>query len=53
MLFRLGAKVVHIDIAARVAADHHDLHSRHMRRRRIGAVGGRGDQADLAMTFAP
>ena len=31
MRFGLGAEVIDVDIAARVAADHHDLHPGHLR----------------------
>jgi len=52
MFFRLGAEVVDVDVAARVAGDHHDLHARPSRRGRIGAVGGGGDQAQFAVRLA-
>ena len=52
MLRRLGAEIVDIDVAARVAGDHHDLHADHAGGGRIGAVRGGGDQADLAMRLA-
>ena len=52
MLLRLGAEIVDVDVAARVAGHHHDLHADHAGGGRIGAVRGGGDQADLAMRLA-
>ena len=52
MLLRLGPEVVDVDVAARVAGDHHHLHAGHRGGRRIGAVRGGGDQADVAMRLA-
>ena len=52
MLLRLGAEIVDVDVAARVAGDHHHLHADHAGGGRIGAVRRRGDQAHLAMRLA-
>ncbi len=52
MLLRLGAQIVDVDVAARVAGDHHDVHARHAGGGRVGAVRGGGDQADLAVRLA-
>ena len=52
VLLRLGAEIVDVDIAARVAGDHHHLHADHAGGGRIGAVRRGGDQADLAMRLA-
>jgi len=53
MLFRLGAKVVHIDIAARVAATTTTSIPAICADAGLVPWAERGDQADLAMTFAP
>ena len=52
MLFGLGAQIVDVDVASRVAGDHHDLHADHAGGGRIGAVGRGGDQAHLAVRLA-
>ncbi len=52
MLLGLGAEIIHVDIAARIARNHHDIHAGHRRRGRIGAVRGGGDQAHLAVRLA-
>jgi hypothetical protein len=52
MLRRLGAQIGHVDVAARIAADHHDLHARHAARRPDWCRARRGDQADVAMRLA-
>ena len=52
VLFGLRLQVGNIDVALRVARNHHDLHAGHLRRRRIRAVRRRGNQADIAMPFA-
>ena len=49
VLRRLGAQIIDVDIAARVAGDHHDLHAGHAGGGRIGAVRRGGDQTHLAM----
>ena len=52
VLRRLGAQIVDVDIAARIAGDHHHFHAGHLRGSRIGAVRRGGDQADVAMRLA-
>ena len=52
MLLRLGAEIVDVDVAARVAGGHHHLHADHAGGGRIGAVRGGGDQAHLAVRLA-
>ena len=52
MLLGLGAQIVDVDVAARVAGDHDHVHADHAGGRRIGAVRGRRDQAHLAMRLA-
>ena len=52
MLRRLGAQIIDVDVAARIARHHHDLHAGHAGRSRIGAVRGRRNQADLAVRLA-
>ena len=52
MLFRLGAEIVDIDIAACIAGHHHHVHAGHAGGRRIGAVRGGGDQAHFAVRLA-
>ncbi len=52
MLFGLGAEIIDIDVAARVACHHHDVHADHRSRGRVGAVRRGGDQADLAVRLA-
>ncbi|KGS64740.1 hypothetical protein X979_6101 [Burkholderia pseudomallei MSHR7527] len=48
----LRLQVGDVDVALRVARDHHDLHAGHVRRRRVRAVRGRRNQADIAVAFA-
>ena len=48
----LARRSFDVDVAARVAGDHHDVHADHRGRRRIGAVRGGGDQADFSMRLA-
>jgi hypothetical protein len=46
---RLGPKIVQIDVAARIAGDHHHRHAGHGGAGGIGAVGGGRDQANVAV----
>ena len=52
MLRRLGAQIIHIDVAAGIAGHHHHFHSGHACGGRIGAVGRGGDEAHLAVRLA-
>ena len=52
MLRRLGAQIVDVDVAVRVAGRDHDLHAGHHRARRVGAVRRRGDEDDVAAAIA-
>ena len=52
MFFGLDAQITDVDVAARVAGDHHDLHAGHAGGGRIGAVRRRRDKTCLAMRLA-
>ncbi|MNL84428.1 hypothetical protein D3C87_2123860 [compost metagenome] len=39
MLFRLGAKIVEVDVAVFLRLHRHDRHADHLGRCRVGAVG--------------
>ncbi len=52
ILLRLGAEVVHVDLAGVAYLDDHHLHAGHLRRGRIRAVRRCRYQADVAMCVA-